>query len=177
MRLTVGSARSATRAMELSIAGGRRRCWRSRSRARSPTRPSPRSTGCPRWRRWSGNPSWSPPPDRRRGCLGVPAWPELHHRTRSRHLLRLRRRGDVGQMANHEGRAPLTAKAPAARSSTPVAIGVRPDRRPRRGMGPDREAPGLRLGAGAGRQAPGALMQSAARYPNIKAGQDFTGYS
>ena len=30
---------------------------------------------------------------------------------------------------------------------------------------------------GAGRQAPRALMQSAARYPNIKPGQEFTGYS
>lgn len=107
-------------------------CWPGRwTPARSPTRSSPRSTGCQRWRRWSGNPSGSPPTaHRRRGRLGVPAWPEPHDRTRSRHLLRLRRRGVVGQMANHEGRAPLQRKHQRPDHQAPVAAGVRPDRRP-----------------------------------------------
>ena len=79
-------------------------------------------------------------------------------RTRSRHLLRLRCRGDVGQVEDDEGRVPLQREHQRSDHQAAVAAGVRPHRRSGRGVGSDREAPGLRLGVRAGRRS--ALARS-----------------
>ena len=47
---------------------------------------------------------------------------------------------------------------------------------PSRGVGSDREAPGLRLGDGPVRAPSGRAPAERRRYPNIKPGQEFTGY-
>ena len=86
------------------------------------------------------------PPDRRRRCLLVPARAEPDIRTGPRHLLRVRRRADVGQVAHDEGRVPLQREHQRSDHQAAVAVRVRPDRRPQRGVGPDREAPRQRLG-------------------------------
>jgi hypothetical protein len=56
-----------------------------------------------------------------------------------------------------------------ATHQTPVAVGVRPDRRPGRGMGSDREAAGLRLGTCAGRPASGRAAAERGSLPQHQA--------
>ena len=62
--------------------------------------------------------------------------------------------GDVGQMANDEDRVPLHRERQRPDHQAAVAVDLRSDRRPQRGMGSDGETAGLHLGDGARRQAP-----------------------
>ena len=100
-------------------------------------------------------------PDRRRRCFGVPARAQPDDRTRSCDLLRFRRRSDVGQVENDEGRVPVQREHQRSDHQATVALGVRPDRRPGRGVGSDREAPGLRLGVCTHRRASGVRCNRA----------------
>ena len=118
------------------------------------------------------------PSDRRGRRLAVPPRAEPHDRTRSRHRLRVGRADPVDQVENDEGRVPLQRQLERSAHPETAPHGVRPRRGSGRGDGSRSDGHGLRLGPGAGHSARiGALMQSMAQYPNIKPGEEFTGYA
>ena len=118
------------------------------------------------------------PSDRRGRRLGVPPRAEPHDRTRSRHRLRIGCRSHVGQVENDEGRVPLQREHRTVRSSRNSSRWCSTSSRIRaRRRIWSRRSWTARWVLGPVSARIGALMQSMARYPNIKPGEEFTGYS